>query len=179
MVTETVAFAQHLLSDLGLSPRHGSGLEQSRKVNEGRMRRRPTTRELAEKDERLSPEWRRELARRVADSRNPIRYVVFSDITGDGRWRLWLDVSGDGYGMSVNQATLFKRKHIARAVAKMYSEGRKNGLLIAKITTKNGKRRILKCEKAGHRTTSYREYAKAHLKKIKKRFHSKVPDDNL
>jgi|GEM_PF-1045043 len=94
----------------------------------------------------------RELKRRVADSNNPVRYVVFSDIVGDGRWRLWLDVSTDGYGMSIDQATLFKREHVARAVAKLYSDGRKNALRIAKITTKGGKRKVLRYEKLKHRT---------------------------
>ena len=82
-----------------------------------------------------------------------MRYAVFSDIGGGGRWRLWLDVSSDGYGMSIDQATLFKREHVARAVAGSYSEGGRNDLLIAKITTKNGKRRVLKYEKAEDRTS--------------------------
>ncbi len=112
--------------------------------------------EILKDDEELSPEWKRELARRVADVRNPVRYVVFSDIGGKARWRLWLDVSSDGYGMSIDQATLFKREHVARAVARAYSEGRRNDLLIAKITTKNGKRRVLKYEKPEHRTSGSR-----------------------
>ena len=89
----------------------------------------------------------------MADASNPVRYVVFSDIGGKGRWRLWLDVSSDGYGMSIDQATLFKREHVARSVAKAYSKGRRNDLLIAKITTKNGKRRVLKYEKPKRRTS--------------------------
>jgi hypothetical protein len=59
---------------------------------------------------------------------------------------LWLNVSDDGYGMSIDQATLFKRKAVAQAVAKAYSSGRKNRLHLARITTKNGKRRVLKYE---------------------------------
>jgi len=115
--------------------------------------KKKTRRDKIENDEEeLSPEWKRELARRVADARNPVRYVVFSDICGNGRHRLWLDVSGDGYGMSISQATLFKREHVARAVADAYSEGPKNDLLIAKITTKNGKRKVLRYEKPRHRT---------------------------
>jgi len=109
--------------------------------------------EVSEDVEELSPEWKRELKRRVADVQNPVRYVVFSDISGKGRWRLWLDVSSDGYGMSIDQATLFKREHVARSVAKAYSKGRRNDLLIAKITTKNGKRRVLKYEKPKRRTS--------------------------
>ena len=117
-------------------------------------KRKPTA--VPEEDEEFSPEFRRELKRRIADAHNPVRYVVYSDITGDGRWRLWLDVSGDGYGMSIDQATLFKREHIARAVAKAYSKGRRNDLLIAKITTKNSKRRVLKYEKPRHRRAASR-----------------------
>ena len=112
--------------------------------------------EINEDVEELSPEWKRELKRRVSDARNPVRYVVFSDIGGKGRWRLWLDVSNDGYGMSIDQATLFKREHVARDVARAYSEGSRNDLLIAKITTKNGKRRVLKYEKPERQTSGSR-----------------------
>ncbi len=91
----------------------------------------------------LSPEFIRELKRRIAGADNPVRYAIFSDIGGQGRWRLWLDVTTDCYGMSLDQATLFKRERIARAVVRANSEGRKNDLRIAKITTKNGKRKVL------------------------------------
>ena len=117
-------------------------------------KRKPTA--VPEEDEEFSPEFRRELKRRIADVHNPVRYVAYSDITGDGRWRLWLDVSGDGYGMSIDQATLFKREHVARTVAKAYSEGRRNDLLIAKITTKNSKRTVLKYEKPRYRRAASR-----------------------
>ena len=98
------------------------------------------------KDDELSPAFKRELRRRIADANDPVRYVVFSDISGRGRWRLWLNISDDGYGMSIDQATLFKRKTVALAVAKSYSSGKKNRLHLARITTKNGKRRVLKYE---------------------------------
>lgn len=104
--------------------------------------------------EELSPEFSRELKRRLADAHNPVRYAIFSDITGDGRWRLWLDVSGDGYGISIDQATLFKREHVARSVAKAYPERRRNDLLIAKITIRNGRRKVLKYEKPQHRRSN-------------------------
>jgi len=99
-----------------------------------------------ENDEKLSPEFKRELRRRIADSKDPVRYVVFSDLSGRGRFRLWLDVSDGAYGMSLDQATLFKEKAAAQAVAESYASGRKNRLHLAKITTKNGKRRVLKYE---------------------------------
>jgi hypothetical protein len=121
-------------------------------------RRKPE--EIHEAVEDLSPEWKRELRRRFADARSPVRYVVFSDIGGRGCWRLWLDVSSDGYGMSIDQATLFKREHVARAVARAYSEGLRDGLLVAKITTKDGKRRVLKYGKAEDRTSGSRRRRK-------------------
>jgi len=49
--------------------------------------------------------------------------------------------------MSIDQATLFKREHVARAVAVAYSEKRKNDLCIAKITTRNDKRKVLRYDK--------------------------------
>jgi hypothetical protein len=61
--------------------------------------------EIHEDVEELSPEWKRELKRRIDDAGHPVRYIVFSDIGGEGHWRLWLDVSSDGYGMSIDQAT--------------------------------------------------------------------------
>jgi hypothetical protein len=61
--------------------------------------------------------------------------------------------------MSIDQATLFKREHVARAVAKAYSGGRRNDLLIAKITTKNGRRRVLKYEKPKPRTIASRRFS--------------------
>ncbi len=94
----------------------------------------------------MSPEFIKELRRRIADTRDRVRYVIYSDMTGSGAWRLWLDVSNDTYGMSIDQATLFKRKPVAQAVAKTCSSGRKHRLQVARITTKNGKRKVLKFE---------------------------------
>jgi len=124
------------------------------------MKKERKLEEIHQDVEELPPEWKRELKRRVADLRNHVRYVVFSDIGGKGRWRLWLDVSSDGYGMSIDQATLFKREHVARSVSIAYSQGSRNDLLIAKITTKNGKRKVLKYEKTEHRTSGPRRRPK-------------------
>lgn len=110
------------------------------------MKKKGTELHQLEDDRELSPQFKRELRRRIADANDPVRYAVFSDISGRGRWRLWLDVSDGVYGMSLDQATLFKRKAVAQAVAKTYASGRKNRLHLAKITTKNGKRRALKYE---------------------------------
>ena len=97
--------------------------------------------------EPMSREELRELKRRVADLDDPVRYAVFSDIGGMGRSRLWLDVSSGCFGTTVDQATLFKCECAAKAVAKACSSGRRRDLLVAKITTKNDKIRVVKYEK--------------------------------
>jgi hypothetical protein len=124
------------------------------------MKKESKLEEIHQDVEEIPPEWKRELKRRVADLRNHVRYVVFSDIGGKGRWLIWLDVSSDGYGLSIDQATLFKREHVARSVYRAYSQGSRNDLLIAKITTKNGKRKMLKYEKMEHRTSGPRRRTK-------------------
>ena len=116
------------------------------------MKRKKTPKELSEEDEELSPEWKRELRSRIADSDNPVRYVIYSDILSGGRWRLFFNVSDDTFCDQIATATLFKRENVALGVAKACSDGRKRDLLIAKITTKNGKRRVLKYEKRKHQT---------------------------
>jgi hypothetical protein len=116
------------------------------------MKKRAKPSEIAEGEEELSPEFRRELKRRIADAENPVRYVVYSQLIPGGRWRLFLDVSSDGYWNTIEEATLFKREHVARSVAKAYSEGRRTDLLVAKITTTNGKRRVLTYETSQRRT---------------------------
>ena len=58
------------------------------------MKMKKTKRRQSDEDvEPLSLEEKRELKRRIDDLDDPVRYVVFSDIGGNGRWRLWLDVS--------------------------------------------------------------------------------------
>ncbi|MBI4526911.1 MAG: hypothetical protein HY695_24205 [Deltaproteobacteria bacterium] len=130
----------------------GSG-DVKHKVRKNRRRARA---ELAD-EEKLSPQLRRELARRIADANNPVRYVVYSGLLRSGRWRLFLDVSGDGYWNTIDKATLFKRERVARAVAKVYSGGKRTDLLVAKITTKNGKRKVLEWKTGAQAPTSKRQ----------------------
>ena len=111
------------------------------------MSKEPRKLPPCDQEDDLSPEFLLELRRRIADSKDPVRYAVFSNVADRPRLRLWLDVSDDVYGMSIDQATLFKREHVARAVARSRSSGRQEHLSIAKITTKNRKRRMLKIEK--------------------------------
>ena len=49
-------------------------------------------------DSQLSPEWIRELKRRVKDSRDPVRYMLVSEFTR--KFILYYDVTSDTYAMN-------------------------------------------------------------------------------
>jgi hypothetical protein len=100
--------------------------------------------DISEKNFELTQDQIRELKRRIKDLENLVRYVIYSDIIPKGRWRLFLNISDDTWCDDINTATLFKRQQIAKAVVKKYSEERRKDISIAKITTKNDKRKVLK-----------------------------------
>jgi hypothetical protein len=99
----------------------------------------------------LSPEQIRELKRRVKDLEDSVRYVIHSDLLAAGRWRLFFNVSDDTWCDDLNTATLFKRSRYARVVIHDYCEGKRDDLSIAKITTKNNRRKALKYRWSEHR----------------------------
>ncbi len=99
---------------------------------------------ISEKDLELTQDQIHELKRRIKDLKNLVRYVIYSDIIPKGRWRLFLNISDDTWCDDINTATLFKRQHIAIAVVEKYTEERRRDISIAKITTKNDKRKVLK-----------------------------------
>jgi len=77
---------------------------------------------------KLSAAWIREIERRVADSRDPARYVIVSALLSGPpatrrRWELFYDVSDDVWAMEIQGATLFKRKRTARVVAQLLGDG--------------------------------------------------------
>ena len=100
--------------------------------------------DISDQDLELTQDQIRELKRRIKDLENPVRYVIYSEIIPNGRWRLFLNISDDTWCDDINTATLFKREYIGKAVIKKYSEGKQRDLSIAKITTKNDKRKVLK-----------------------------------
>jgi hypothetical protein len=78
--------------------------------------------------------------------------VIYSDLLPNGRWRLFLNVSDDTFCDQLDRATLFKREHVAQAVARACSERRHRDLLVAKITTRNDQRKVLQYALPGPRT---------------------------
>lgn len=98
-----------------------------------------------EDDLELSPEQLRELKRRVKDMKDPVRYVIHSDFLGSGRWRMFLNVSDGMWCGNIDTATLFKRSRDAGAVIHEYCcDDEHDNLFIARITTKNKLRKVLK-----------------------------------
>ncbi len=100
--------------------------------------------DISEQDLELTQDQIFELKRRIKDLENLVKYVIYSDIIPKGRWRLFLNISDDTWCDNINTATLFKRQHIAKAVVEKYSEERRKDISIAKISTKNDKRKVLK-----------------------------------
>jgi len=123
-------------------------------------------------DEDLSPAEIRELKSRIADLHNPVRYVIYSDLLPNGRWRLFPNASDDTFCDHLDTATLFKREHVAQAVARACSERRHRDLLVAKITTRNDQRKVLKYALSNPRTArkkrlTVRDLMKNSIGKIK------------
>src|SRR5215813_959612 len=88
-------------------------------------------------DPQLSPEWIRELKRRVKDSRDPVRYMLVSEFTR--KFILYYDVTSDTYVMNdASRGTLFKRREVAESVKAYLGEG----VALVKFTPKGGR---LKC----------------------------------
>ena len=67
-------------------------------------------------DEDQSPAEIRELKSRIADLHNPVRYVIYSDLLPNGRWRLFLNVSDGTFCDQLDTATLFKRNMLPKPI---------------------------------------------------------------
>ena len=85
-------------------------------------------------DSQLSPEWIRELKRRVKDSRDPVRYMLVSEFTR--KFILYYDVKSDTYAMNdASRGTLFKRREIAESVKTHLGKG----VALVKFTVKGNR----------------------------------------
>jgi len=95
----------------------------------------------------LSREWKREIDRRVRESRDPVRYMLASEFSRS--FILYYDVSDDVFAMNApDKGTLFKRREAAELVSKLLSRG----VRVVKFTTKGGRlRRISRFRGLEHR----------------------------
>src|SRR5262249_20890050 len=103
-------------------------------VSSARISGRIAPKEDVDDDPQLSPEWIRELKRRVKDSRDPVRYMLVSEFTRN--FILYYDVASDTYAMNdASRGTLFKRREAAESVKGLLGKG----VAIVRFTIKGGK----------------------------------------
>ena len=104
------------------------------RVSSARISGRIAPKENVDDDSQLSPEWIRELKRRVKDSRDPVRYMLVSEFSR--KFILYYDVTTDTFAMNdASRGTLFKRREIAKSVKTHLG----NGVALVKFTVKGGK----------------------------------------
>lgn len=81
----------------------------------------------------FSPAEIKELERRVRDSRDPVRYMLVSEL--GRRFMLYYNVSEDVFALNKpSGGTLFKRRRAAERVKKLLGKG----ISLVKFTTKGG-----------------------------------------
>jgi hypothetical protein len=114
----------------------GARSQQQRKgrVSSARISGRIAPQRDVDDDFQLSPEWIRELKRRVKDSRDPVRYMLVSEFSR--RFILYYNVTTDTFAMNdATRGTLFKRREIAESVKTHLGKG----VTLVKFTVKGGK----------------------------------------
>nr|NQU90358.1 hypothetical protein [Bacteroidota bacterium] len=87
---------------------------------------------------------RKDLDKSVKDLEDPIRYIIVSDFLSDRKRQHYFNVSTETWCNEIDTATIFKRKKYALAILKALNKGKNKSNFIAKITTKNKKRRVVK-----------------------------------
>jgi hypothetical protein len=108
--------------------------QRKNRVSSARISGRIAPKKGVYDDPQLSPEWIRELKRRVKDSRDPVRYMLVSEFSR--KFILYYDVSTDTYAMNYpSRGTLFKRREVAERVKNHLGEG----VALVKFTVKGGK----------------------------------------
>lgn len=86
----------------------------------------------------------KELDTSVKDSQDPIRYIIVANFLSKAKWQHYFNVSDETWCSEIDSATTFKRKNHALAILKTLNRGKDKSNIIAKITTKNEKRKVLR-----------------------------------
>lgn len=108
--------------------------QRNNRVSSARISGRIAPKENVDDDPQLSPEWIRELKRRVKDSRDPVRYMLVSEFSR--RFILYYDVSTDTFAMNIpSRGPLFKRREVAESVKDHLGQG----IALVKFTIKGGR----------------------------------------
>jgi hypothetical protein len=94
------------------------------RVSPAKISRRTSLKEHVGDEPQLSPEWIKEIDRRVRDSRDPVRYMLVSEFSRN--FILYYDATSDTYVMNdASRGTLFKRREVADSVSfgQVHSQG--------------------------------------------------------
>jgi hypothetical protein len=114
----------------------GARSQQQRKgrVSVAKISGRAPPKEDIDDDPQFSPEWIRELKRRVKDSRDTVRYMLVSEFTR--KFILYYNVTSDTYAMNdASRGTLFKRREVAESVKAHLGKG----VALVKFTVQGGR----------------------------------------
>jgi hypothetical protein len=108
--------------------------QRTNRVSSARISGRIAPKEDVADDAPLSPEWIKEINRRVKDSRDPVRYMLVSEFSR--KFILYYDVSTDTFAMNIpSRGTLFKRREVAESVKDHLGQG----IALVKFTVKGGR----------------------------------------
>lgn len=87
---------------------------------------------------------KKELDIRAKDSQAPIRYIIVANFSSKTKWQHYFNVSDETWCSEIDSASIFKRENHALAILKTLNKGKSKSNIIAKITIKNEKRKVLK-----------------------------------
>lgn len=87
---------------------------------------------------------KKELDIRLKDSQDPIRYIIVANFASKTKWQHYFNVSDETWCSEIDSATTFKHANHALTILKTLNKGKDKSNIIAKITTKNKKRKVLK-----------------------------------
>jgi hypothetical protein len=108
--------------------------QRTNRVSSARISGRIAPKEDVDDDAPLSPEWIKEIKRRVRDSRDPVRYMLVSEFSR--KFILYFDVGTHTFAMNdASRGTLFKRREIAESVKTHLGKG----VALVKFTVKDGR----------------------------------------
>ncbi len=88
--------------------------------------------------------FKKELDIRVKDSEDSIRYIIVSNLSSKLKWQHYFNISDETWCSEIDSATIFKRESHALAILKTLNRGKDKSNILAKITIKNKKRKVLK-----------------------------------
>jgi len=87
---------------------------------------------------------RKKLDNSIKDHESRIRYVIVSVLSSELKWKLFFNISDETWCSELDTATIFKRKKHALAILNTLNKRKVKSNILAKITTKDNQRKVLK-----------------------------------